>query len=297
MGPILALKGWNVSSNDVQAPSHRNLAENSTVKEVNSEKLRQSAGAIPLVMVRDLARTYQLGQSDVRALRGISLDVYPGEFIAVTGPSGSGKSTFMNIIGCMDRPTGGKYWLNGVLVSKLQPKQLALVRSRHVGFIFQNFNLLPHESALANVMLPLVYQGLPQHVQRAYATRALHMVGLADRLHHLPTQLSGGQQQRVAIARALVSRPSLLLADEPTGNLDSETSQEILTLLLALNQRGITIIVVTHNIEVAETAKRRVAFKDGYIVRDEHLVVPPLLALPQAGSDASQETNSKTSHE
>jgi putative ABC transport system ATP-binding protein len=258
------------------------------MEEINNGELQQGVRAVPVVMVRDLTRTYRLGQTDVRALRGISLDVYPGEFVAVTGPSGSGKSTFMNIIGCMDRPTGGEYRLNGALVSKMRPHQLAIVRSQHIGFIFQNFNLLPRESALANVMLPLVYQGLPLHVQRVYAMRALQMVGLADRLHHLPTQLSGGQQQRVAIARALVSRPSLLLADEPTGNLDSETSQEILTLLQTLNEQGITIIVVTHNLEVAETACRRVAFKDGHVVSDEPVGVPRSLALPQAVSNPGQ---------
>jgi len=238
--------------------------------EVDNANLPQDVNAVPLVKVHDLTRTYKMGQNQVRALRGISLDVYPGEFVAVTGPSGSGKSTFMNIIGCMDRPTTGEYWLKGVLVSTLQPNQLAIIRSRHIGFIFQNFNLLPRDSALANVMLPLVYQGLPQYVQRAHAARALEWVGLADRQHHLPTQLSGGQQQRVAIARALVSQPSLLLADEPTGNLDSETSQEILLLLQALNEKGITIIVVTHSAEVAGTAKRGVAFRDGHIVQDEY---------------------------
>jgi putative ABC transport system ATP-binding protein len=260
-----------VSNNNLQVSTHHSRIANATVKETDSEEPQQSTSAIPVVMVRDLTRTYRLGPCEVRALRGVSLDIYPGEFVAVTGPSGSGKSTFMNIIGCMDRPTGGEYRLNGVLVSKLRPHQLAIVRSRHLGFIFQNFNLLPRESALDNVMLPLVYQGLPLRVQRVHATRALQKVGLADRLHHLPTQLSGGQQQRVAIARALVSRPSLLLADEPTGNLDSETSQEILTLLQNLNKQGITIIVVTHNIEVAEKVQRHVTFKDGYVVRDEQL--------------------------
>jgi putative ABC transport system ATP-binding protein len=250
------------------------------------EKQRQQEAAHPVVTVRDLTRTYWLGQSEVRALRGISLEIYSGEFVAVTGPSGSGKSTLMNIIGCLDRPTSGEYRLNGMRVSKLQPKQLALVRSQHLGFIFQNFNLLARESALANVMLPLVYQGLPLHTQRAYATHALRLVGLADRLHHLPTQLSGGQQQRVAIARALVSRPSLLLADEPTGNLDSETSQEILALLQALNERGITIIIVTHNAEIAETTQRRVSFKDGHIMRDERFASPHPPLLPQADSGA-----------
>jgi putative ABC transport system ATP-binding protein len=278
-----------VSSNDVRVSSHRNPTESSTVKEVNSERLQQGADAIPVVMVRDLIRTYWLGQSEVRALRGISLDIYRSEFVAVTGPSGSGKSTFMNIIGCMDRPTGGECWLNGVLVSKLRPNQLAIVRNRHLGFIFQNFNLLQRETALANVMLPLVYQGLPERVQRIRAAHALQMVGLADRLYHWPTQLSGGQQQRVAIARALVSRPSLLLADEPTGNLDSETSQEVLTLLRSLNERGITIIVVTHNAEVAAIAKRRVAFRDGYVVRDEYMPSPRPLPLPR-----SQEADSET---
>jgi putative ABC transport system ATP-binding protein len=279
-----------VSSNNVQGSSHRNPTESSTVKEVNSERLQQGADAIPVVMVRDLIRTYWLGQSEVRALRGISLDIYRSEFVAVTGPSGSGKSTFMNIIGCMDRPTGGECWLNGVLVSKLRPNQLAIVRNRHLGFIFQNFNLLQRETALANVMLPLVYQGLPERVQRIRAAHALQMVGLADRLYHWPTQLSGGQQQRVAIARALVSRPSLLLADEPTGNLDSETSQEVLTLLRSLNERGITIIVVTHNAEVAAIAKRRVAFRDGYVVRDEYIPSPrPLPRSQEADSETADQ--------
>jgi putative ABC transport system ATP-binding protein len=244
------------------------------VNEMNDEDVQQRTSTIPIVMVRDLTRIYRPGQSEVHALKRISLDIYPGEFVAVTGPSGSGKSTFMNIVGCMDRPTSGEYRLKGQLVSKLQPHQLALVRSRHLGFIFQNFNLLPRESALANVMLPLVYQGLPLRAQRAYATRALHRVGLADRIHHLPTQLSGGQQQRVAIARALVSRPSLLLADEPTGNLDSETGREIVLLLQALNGQGMTIIIVTHNTEIAAVAQRRVAFKDGRVVEGKVFQYP-----------------------
>ncbi|HEY4385243.1 MAG TPA: ABC transporter ATP-binding protein [Ktedonobacteraceae bacterium] len=256
-----------MSSNKVQPIAQQKRAENTNA---HSGQTQQNASSTAVVSVRDLTRTYRTGQSEVHALRGISLDVYPGEFVAVMGPSGSGKSTFMNIIGCMDRPSSGEYWLTGMLVSTLRPEQLATVRSRYLGFIFQNFNLLPRDSALANVMLPLVYQGLPERLQKVRATRALSIVGLADRMNHLPMQLSGGQQQRVAIARALVSQPSLLLADEPTGNLDSETSQEILTLLQTLNKQGITIIVVTHSAEVAEIARRRVAFKDGHIIRDEY---------------------------
>jgi putative ABC transport system ATP-binding protein len=225
--------------------------------------------AIPVVAVRELTRTYYLGQSEVHALQDVSLDIYPGEFVAIMGPSGSGKSTFMNVIGCMDRPTSGDYWLTGISVSSLTSNQLAEIRNRRLGFIFQNFNLLPRESALANVMLPLMYRGLSEQVQRQRALLALNMVGLGDRIGHMPVQLSGGQQQRVAIARALVSQPALLLADEPTGNLDSHTSQEILALLQSLNQQGLTLVVVTHNADVAQVAKRHVVFKDGQVVEDD----------------------------
>jgi putative ABC transport system ATP-binding protein len=235
--------------------------------EASSEPVDQHA--IPVVAVRELTRTYYLGQSEVHALQDVSLDIYPGEFVAVMGPSGSGKSTFMNVIGCMDRPSSGDYWLTGISVSSLTSNQLADIRNRRLGFIFQNFNLLPRESALANVMLPLMYRGLSEQVQRQRALQALNMVGLGERIEHMPVQLSGGQQQRVAIARALVSQPALLLADEPTGNLDSHTSQEILALLQSLNQQGLTLIVVTHNADVAQVAKRRVVFKDGQIVEDD----------------------------
>lgn len=234
------------------------------------EGKQKSTAVVPVVSVHNLTKIYRLGQTEVRALQDVSLDVAPGEFVAVVGPSGSGKTTFMNLIGCMDRPTSGEYWLTGIAVSKMEPNQLAEIRNRRLGFIFQNFNLLTRETALTNVMLPLVYRGLPEREQRRRAALALQMVGLKDRMNHLPTQLSGGQQQRVAIARALVSQPSLLLADEPTGNLDSHTSQEILELLKSLNEQGITLIVVTHNMEVAHVAKRIVEFKDGSIVRDEN---------------------------
>jgi len=215
-----------------------------------------------------LTKTYLLGQTEVHALRGITLKVYSGEFVAVMGPSGSGKSTFMNLIGCLDRPTGGDYWLTGIAVERMRADQLADIRNRQVGFVFQSFNLLARDSALSNVMLPLMYGGLSSKEQEQRAARALQLVGLAGRVYHLPAQLSGGEQQRVAIARALVNQPSLLLADEPTGNLDSRTSLEVLALLQALNRRGITIVIVTHDPDVASYARRQVVFRDGLVVRD-----------------------------
>ncbi|HLZ63341.1 MAG TPA: ABC transporter ATP-binding protein [Ktedonosporobacter sp.] len=260
---------------DPQPPSERGSQSNNA----SEEDWQGDVSRLPVVAVRHLNRMYQLGQTEVHALRDVSLDIYPGEFVAVMGPSGSGKTTFMNIIGCMDRPTSGDYRLTGMPISQLSTNQLADIRNRRIGFIFQSFNLLLRETALANVMLPLMYRGLPERVQRQQAALALQMVGLADRLNHLPTQLSGGQQQRVAIARALVNQPSLLLADEPTGNLDSHTSQEILELLQALNEQGITLIVVTHSGEVASVAKRRVEFKDGLVVQDAYMPAP---RMPQA---------------
>ena len=227
------------------------------------------AGSAPVVAVRDLGKTYWLGQTEVHALRGVTLNVYPGEFVAVMGPSGSGKSTFMNVIGCLDRPTSGEYWLSGVPVSRMSPDRLADVRNRRIGFIFQGFHLLPRETALANVMLPMMYAGVPGRVQEQRAQQALKLVGLGDRLHHLPMQLSGGQQQRVAIARSLVNQPSLLLADEPTGNLDTRTSHEIMDLLQMLNQQGLTIILVTHEEDIAAFAGRQIHFRDGQLITDE----------------------------
>ena len=229
----------------------------------------RDAARYPVIAVRDLTKTYTLGETRVRALRGVSLEVWPGEFVAVMGPSGSGKSTFMNLLGCLDTPTSGQYVLMGRPVSSMTPDQLADIRNQRIGFIFQGFNLLSRMTALANVELPMVYAGLPKEEQERRARRALRLVGLGGRTHHKPLQLSGGQQQRVAVARALVNGPSLLLADEPTGNLDSRTSTEILALLQALNERGLTIVLVTHEHDIAQFASRRIAFRDGRVVGDE----------------------------
>jgi putative ABC transport system ATP-binding protein len=226
------------------------------------------AAEVPVVRTEALEKTYRMGDVEVRALRGVSLDVQPGEFVAVMGPSGSGKSTFMNMLGCLDRPTAGRYLLAGEDVAKLGRAQLARVRGRYVGFVFQGFNLLPRTSALENVELPLLYQRVSSKERAARATKALERVGLGKRLDHTPSQLSGGQQQRVAIARALVGEPKLLLADEPTGNLDSQTSTEVMALFQELNAQGLTIVVVTHEPDIAEHMKRIVTFKDGLVRSD-----------------------------
>ena len=227
-----------------------------------------------MVSVRNLAKTYFLGQTQVRALRGISMDVYPGEFVAIMGPSGSGKSTFMNLVGCLDRPTEGQYWLAGALVSSLSNDELADIRNRLIGFVFQGFNLLSRSTALSNVALPMMYAGLSREERENRARRVLKLVGLGKRMHHKPSQLSGGQQQRVAIARALVNGPSLLMADEPTGNLDSSTSVEIMAILQALNQQGLTVILVTHEADIAAYTKRQVTFRDGRLLNDEPILAP-----------------------
>jgi putative ABC transport system ATP-binding protein len=221
-----------------------------------------------VIQVRDLTKTYTLGQNRVRALRGVSLDIRAGEFVAVMGASGSGKSTFLNLLGCLDRPTSGDYRLMGTQVSKMSADQQAEVRNRWIGFIFQGFNLLPRATALKNVMLPMLYAGISSRDRLRRAQAALHLAGLGKRMHHKPTQLSGGQQQRVAIARALVNAPALLLADEPTGNLDSSTSVEIMALLQALNERGLTIVLVTHEPDIALYARRQITFRDGRVVQD-----------------------------
>jgi putative ABC transport system ATP-binding protein len=225
----------------------------------------------PLIAVRDLAKTYEVGEMRVQALRGVSIDIAAGEFVALTGPSGSGKSTFMHLLGCLDRPTGGEYLLSGVNVSALHKRQLSRVRNGEIGFVFQGFNLLPRTSALENVELPLLYAGRRSARERQErAADALRAVGLGDRLDHHPNQLSGGQQQRVAIARALVNEPKLLLADEPTGNLDTRTSIEVMGIFQRLNiERGLTIVLVTHEPDIAEYGTRIVAFRDGRVRKDD----------------------------
>lgn len=224
-----------------------------------------------VISVRDVVKTYDLGEVKVRALRGVSAEVNAGEFVAVTGPSGSGKSTFMHILGCLDHPTSGQYFLDGRDVSKLSRNELAEVRNRKIGFVFQGFNLLARTSALENVELPLLYNGasLRGGERRRRAQQALATVGLGDRAHHHPNQLSGGEQQRVAIARALISSPSILLADEPTGNLDSRTSIEVMDIFQRLNmERGITVLLITHEHDIAEYGIRIIGFRDGKIQTD-----------------------------
>jgi putative ABC transport system ATP-binding protein len=223
----------------------------------------------PLIRTRDLRKDYVLGDNVVHALAGVSLTIDAGEFIAVMGPSGSGKSTFMNMIGCLDRPSSGDYWLAGEDVARMNADQLAAVRNRRIGFVFQQFNLLARTSALENVELPLMYANVAAQERHQRARDKLRLVGLGERADHQPSQLSGGQQQRVAIARALVNDPALILADEPTGALDSRTSVEIMALLQQLNREGMTIVLVTHENDVAAFASRRVMFRDGRIVSDE----------------------------
>ncbi len=221
-----------------------------------------------LIETRDLRRVYDLDAGRVVALDGVSLDIDQGDFVAVMGPSGSGKSTFMNLIGCLDRPSAGQYRLAGNAVESLDADGLARLRNRQIGFVFQQFNLLPRIDALGNVELPMIYAGFDRKTRREQALRSLSRVGLAERAHHRPMQLSGGQQQRVAIARALVNTPSLLLADEPTGALDSRTANEILSLFQELNREGVTIVLVTHDAEVGRHAHRLIRFRDGRVIED-----------------------------
>jgi putative ABC transport system ATP-binding protein len=253
----------------------------------------------PVIRLENVFKTYDLGEIQVQALRGVSLEVYEGEFVAVMGPSGSGKSTIMNILGCLDRPTKGRYFLDGVDVSGMTKTELARIRNRKLGFVFQQFNLLSRTSAVENVELPTVYAGISPGERTKRAKEALTRVGLADRAGHHPSQLSGGQQQRVAIARGLVNRPSILLADEPTGNLDSRTSVEIMDILQTLNnEQGITIVLVTHEPDIAQYAKRNLLFRDGKLKRDSLVqdrfdAREVLKSLPtveqQAAEDAAEE--------
>jgi putative ABC transport system ATP-binding protein len=221
-----------------------------------------------IIRTEGLTKHYVLGAETVRAVRGVDLLIDRGEFVAIMGPSGSGKSTFMNMIGCLDTPTSGQYWLNGQPVRDLSEDQLARVRNREIGFVFQTFNLLPRATALHNVELPLIYAGVGGRERRRRAAEKLEMVGLGDRMGHNPPELSGGQRQRVAVARALVNEPALLLADEPTGNLDSVTSEDIMRQLKELNDSGQTIVLVTHEHDIAEYAKRQIHLKDGLVERD-----------------------------
>jgi putative ABC transport system ATP-binding protein len=250
--------------------------------------LQTQAGAV--IRVEDVHKYYDLGETKVHALRGVTVSIEHGEFVAIMGSSGSGKSTFMNILGCLDIPTTGIYTLEGTDVSKLTKRDLALIRNRKIGFVFQGFNLLARTTALENVELPTLYARIPKEEREKRAMDALQMVGLGDRVHHFPSQLSGGQQQRVAIARGLVNKPAILLADEPTGNLDSRTSVEIMDIFQRLNEQGLTIVLVTHEPDVAQFAKRNIVFRDGKIKKDALVEDRPvarevLLTLPQVDEE------------
>ena len=253
------------------------------------------SGQRPVIRLENIFKTYDLGEIQVHALRGISLEIYAGEFVAIMGASGSGKSTLMNILGCLDKPTRGRYFLDGKDVSELSKRDLAKIRNHKIGFVFQQFNLLSRTSALENVELPTIYAGVPVEEREQRAREALVRVGLADRSGHFPSQLSGGQQQRVAIARGLVNNPSLPLADEPTGNLDSRTSVEIMDILQKLNEhQGLTIVIVTHEHDIAQYAKRAVEFRDGRIRGDiqiqNRLIASEVLpTLPSADDDLLEE--------
>jgi putative ABC transport system ATP-binding protein len=245
------------------------MTHNSVIAPAVLAEVQPPALAEPVIRVEDVHKYYALGENKVHALRGVGVEIGRGEFVAIMGASGSGKSTFMNLLGCLDKPSSGRYLLEGTDVSQLDKKELAAIRNRKLGFVFQGFNLLSRTTALENVELPTLYARLGKEERLQRATEALQLVGLGDRMEHFPSQLSGGQQQRVAIARALVNRPSILLADEPTGNLDSRTSVEIMQIFQKLNDDGLTIVLVTHEPDIARFAKRMIVFRDGKIRRDE----------------------------
>lgn len=240
-----------------------------------------------LIELRDVARVYHMGEHEVRALAGVTIDVVENEYVAIMGPSGSGKSTLMNVIGCLDTPSSGEYYLNGQRVSEMTDNELAEVRNREIGFVFQTFNLLPRADCLHNVELPLVYSGISKRVRRDMALGALESVGLGDRVGHKPNELSGGQRQRVAVARALVNDPSIILADEPTGNLDTKTGDEIMRLLEVLFRRGNTILLVTHEEEIARHARRIIRLRDGLIESDVSVDRPVLAGMEISESAAA----------
>ena len=249
----------------------------STTNPITEAKPETSSVSLPVVSVRDVRKNYPLGETEVHALRGITVSIECGDFVAIMGASGSGKSTFMNIVGCLDRPTSGEYRLEGADVSQLNKKELARIRNQKIGFVFQGFNLLGRTTALENTELPMLYSRVSKKERESRAREALTLVGLGDRLDHFPAQMSGGQQQRVAIARALVNKPRILLADEPTGNLDSRTSVEVMEIFQKLNRDGLTIVLVTHEPDIANFTQRQIVFRDGHIKRDE-VVARPLVA-------------------
>jgi putative ABC transport system ATP-binding protein len=246
-----------------------------TITQPGLDASTPSTSTESIIRVTEVHKYYELGETRVHALRGVSVEVGSGEFVAIMGSSGSGKSTFMNILGCLDKPTSGQYHLEGIEVSSLDKKQLAAIRNRKIGFVFQGFNLLSRTTALENVELPTLYASVSREEGLKRSTEALQLVGLSDRKLHYPSQLSGGQQQRVAIARALVNRPAILLADEPTGNLDSRTSVEIIDVLQKLNDQGLTIVLVTHEPDIARFARRMIEFRDGRIRHDDPVTDRP----------------------
>jgi putative ABC transport system ATP-binding protein len=270
------------------------MNQNSTASSVSAGQVSTASADVPTIRLEGVQKTYDLGEIQVHALRGISLEIYRGEFVAIMGASGSGKSTLMNIIGCLDKPTKGHYFLDGKDVSGLSRNELARIRSRKIGFVFQQFNLLSRTSALENVELPTIYAGVPPVERERLGREALARVGLSDRTGHFPSQLSGGQQQRVAIARGLVNNPSLLLADEPTGNLDSRTSVEIMDIFQRLNaEHGLTVVIVTHEPDIAQYAKRAIEFRDGrmkkdVLIQNRSIAAEVLPTLPSPDEDLVQ---------